>query len=395
MNEKQSLRKLALFSSIALLSSVLFAQGTLQMKDTYFHRFYYRSIIMGTSSVGKYNLDFINGKEAAALGFILDFPNNVVKSEKISQNAGLFFYGFGDQLAQKGYDPESQDSITGTEMNALSLCYGWNFYDIALGFNVYAGLNIYSGSKKLILESGNETKEKFFAPAPYLYVNKPVGEKTITFADVMLREDFKGLSKIAGRVDYNGDKLKFSAGSERNSSEYNDSYLTTAGFSKRFTSAWFFTKVIGVFSPTMRNLDPVADSGAFESFEETDAILGTPGYFNFKGGTAFNVNNLANEKVSDKLGNSGNYFGKFEFGYVLGMGVSYKVEEGFGWKVGFNYMINLDAAGGVETGDDKMNRMFKGKNVFVRLEYYKNYVNDDIMGLRIDPGMFRINLLIR
>jgi len=72
------------------------AQGTVQMKDTYFHRFYYRSIIMGTSSVGKYNLDFINGKEASALGFILDFPNGLIKNEKVSQTAGLFFYGFQD-----------------------------------------------------------------------------------------------------------------------------------------------------------------------------------------------------------------------------------------------------------------------------------------------------------
>lgn len=395
MNKNYSLRKLVLLSLLGVLNSIIFAQGTVQMKDTYFHRFYYRSIIMGTSSVGKYNLDFINGKEAAALGFILDFPNSLIKNEKVSQNAGIFFYGFADELAKKGYHAETQDSITGTEMNALSLCYGWNFYDLPLGFNVYAGFNLYSGSKKLILESGNEIKEKFFAPSPYLYVNKPVGERTFTFADVMLREDYKGLSKIAGRIDYNGDKLKFSAGSERNSSEYNDSYLTTAGFSKKFTTAWFFTKVVGVFSPSMRNLDPVADSGAFESFEETDLILGTPGYFNFKGGTAFTVNNLADEKVADKLGKTGNYFGKFEFGYVLGMGVSYKVEEGFGWKIGFNYMIDLDAAGGVETGDDEKNKMFKGKNVFVRLEYYKNYVNDDIMGLRIDPGMFRINLLIR
>jgi len=280
-------------------------------------------------------------------------------------------------------------------MNALSLCYGWNFYELFWGINFYTGFNIYSGSKKLILESGDETKERFFAPAPYFYMNKPVGERTFTFADIMIRDDFKGLAKIAGKVEYRGDKFDMSFGSERDASEYSDSYLTTGALSKKFTSAWLFTKVVGIFSPTMRNLDPVADSGAFASFEETDAILGTPGYFNFKAGSAFTINNLAEEKVADKLGSTGNYFGKFEFGYVLGMGFSYKVEEGFGWKIGFNYMIDLDAAGGANSGDSEMDRMFKGKNVFVRLEYYKNYVNDDIMGMRIDPSMFRINLLIR
>ncbi len=372
-----------------------YAIGSLEMKDTYFHRFYYRSIIMGTSSVGKYNLDFINGKNASALGFILDFPNNFIKNEHVSQNAGIFLYGFEDQLALKGYDVENQDSIHGTSMNALSICYGWNFYDLPLGINIYTGFNIYSGSKKLELDSNGTTKDKFFAPAPYFYMNKPWGKNLFTFFDLMMDADYKDLAKIAASMLLTREKFDINFGTERNASEYSDSYMTAASVSKKFGSAWFFKHVVGIFSPTMRNLDRVKDSAVYVGFDETDAILGTPGYLNIKAGTAFSVNNLANEKMSDKLGQKGNYFGKFEFGYILGAGFSYKVEEGFGWKIGFNYTIDLDAAGGVESGDDSMNKLFKGKKVLVCVEYYKNYVNDDIMGTRVDPSMFRINLLIR
>jgi len=153
----------------------------------------------------------------------------------------------------------------------------------------------------------------------------------------------------------------------------------------------FFTNVVCIFSPSFREADLEADS----SFKEVDKILGVPGYFKIKAGTAFNVNNLAGEKFADKLGDSGNYFGKLELGYVLGVGFSYKVEKGFGWKIGFNYSINLDAAGGAQGADANMEKMLKSKMVHVVVEYYRNYICDDAFGLRIDPSMFRINLMIR
>lgn len=386
-----------------LLSYEAKAQGALEMKDTYFHRFYYRSIIMGTNSVGKYNLDYLNGKEASAIGFILDFPNNfmnrLVKYDNISQTAGILFYGFEDELANKGFDEISGDSIHGTAMTALSVCYGWNIYDLPGGINIFTGFNLYSGSKKLFLDSGDESKDKFFAPAPYFYMTKPwklgflqKASKFLTFFDLMVAQDYKELSKMALTAMLERTDGSLSFANERNGSEYNDSYVSSFKYSKRFGSAWFFKNVVGIFSSSFRSMD----DEALKSFEDMDKILNKPGYINMQLGTAFNVNNLANEKVGDKIGDVGNYFGKLEFGWILGTGFSYKVEEGFGWKIGLNYSIDIDAAGGSSnSGDEKMNKMLKGKMVHVRLEYYNNYINDDVLGLRIDPSMFRINLMIR
>lgn len=385
-----------MFISVYILTgNRLMAIGTMEMKDTYFHRFYYRSIIMGTSSVGKYNLDYINGRNATAVGFILDFPNNFMNrllgTDNISQTAGFMIYGFEDKLKAGIIDTTNNLNIIGTKMAAFSICYGWNIYDLPLGINIYTGFNFYSGHKKLLYDNNTESKDKFFAPAPYFYMNKPWGKSFFTYFDLMMSHDYKDLAKVAGTMLLQRAKFDAVFTTERNASEYNDSYESSLAIQKKFGSAWFFKNVVGIFSPTMREADLEADS----SFKEVDKILGVPGYFKIKGGTAFNVNNLAGEKFSEKIGDSGNYFGKLEFGYVLGVGFSYKVEEGFGWKIGFNYSINLDAAGGAQGADANMEKMLKGKMVHVIVEYYRNYICDDAFGLRIDPSMFRINLMIR
>lgn len=394
MKKKYTLSGFLIFYCLFLQLHSL-AIGNMEMKDSYFHRFFYKSVIMGTSSVGKYNIDFINGRNALATGFLIDFPNNLagrlLKTENISQTAGMIIYGFEDNFGTGFLDPETNANIIKTKMSAFSLCYGWNFYNLPLGINIYTGFNIYSGNKELTLDNGTQTKDKFFAPAPYFYINKPWGSNLFTYLDAMMRTDYKDLAKIAGTILLTRMKFDTEFTTERNSSDYMDSYESSLAIQKKFGSAWFFNHVVGIFSPTMREADLEND----ESMKEADEILGVPGYFKIKAGTAFTVNNLAHEKFGDKIGDSGNYFGKAEFGYILGTGISYKVEEGFGWKIGFNYNINLDAAKASDSSDTGVFKLLRGKKASVVVEYYHNYICDDAFGMRIDPSMFRINLMIR
>ncbi len=388
--------------------SNLFGIGSAEIKDTYFNKFFKHSIIDGSSTVGKYNLDINMGDQATTLGFMLDFNNDFIHKfidyPHISQSAGLLLYGFGDSLARPSDTPVGPYAQYAS-IFALSLAYGWNIYQLPLNTNLYAGFNLYMGSKSIDSSNSAEWKEGIFAPAPYFYFINPWSESIKTKLDFMVNHNWKEIAKLALdlAIATKGWDVDFLI--ERNGSEFNDSYETSAGITRKFTTFWFFKNVVGIFSSTMRDMDP-NDSATSASFESMDKIFGgTGGRFKFKAGTAFDVNNIAKESIGDKIGSADNWFGKLEFGYILGIGLSYKVSHGMGWKVGFNYGIDLDAvsemnkANGVEEAPASSDAggffSLKGKKVTVALEYMSNYINDDIFGTRIDPGLFRINLGIK
>lgn len=396
------LRKGTLLIIVGLLAcGTAWPLGSVEIKDTYFARFFDHSIIQGSSAPGKYSLDFNSGKENLTTGFLLDFPPGFLKgiSSHMSQSGGFFIYKFSDSLNKASTDGDTLKTVS---LTGLNLCYGWNIYQLPLRTNLYAGINLQRLEEKRTFASASDTSIATFAPTPYFYFNNPWSSTFRTRFDFMLGHTYKELAKLALQmiVIRKGWDLGFHT--ERNGSEFNDSYENSFSLTKKFGSRWFFANIVGMFWDDMKQLKGTVDQETEEAFAMVDNMFGgTTGILRLKFGSSFDVNNLAGETFGDKAGEAGNYFGKAEFGYILLVGLSYKVEEKLGFRFGFNYGLNLDALKGTESGqvveDSKEEGLFslQGKTVSVALEYLYNYVNDDMFGMRIDPGMFHIKLAIR
>ncbi|OGJ85084.1 MAG: hypothetical protein A2268_16340 [Candidatus Raymondbacteria bacterium RifOxyA12_full_50_37] len=383
-----------LFLSISLMTVPLFASA--EMKDDCFDRFFKKSVIDGSSTPGKYNLDVRMGKAGSTLGFIFDVKNPFVKKDNISQTFGLLFYKFEDTLVPPAITPANGTSIIG--ITAFSLAYGWNWYGLPLNTNLYAGLNLYMGGEtRMVKQADGTLADKgpgVFAPAPYFYFVNPWSEKVKTKLDIMVSHNWQEMAKLAAEVFVTLPGWMFESVVDRTGSTYSDSYRSSVGIAKRLTTK----QVLGLFIPAVRNA-PEGDS----SMAQVDAMFGgSTGYLKFSGGTTFTVNNVIGETFADKAGSSDNYYFKGEFSYILLLGLGYKVGEGLGFRFGLNYGLNLDAIStmqgqsqGIESAEKAGFFSLKHKTVYVALEYMNDYVAEDIFGSRVVPSMFHISLAIR
>jgi hypothetical protein len=374
------------------------AIGSYEIKDTYFNRFFYQSIIEGGSTPGKFNLDYNSGRENLTYGLIGDIPMNFsfVPWKNVSQTMGMFVYKFEDNFGPKGLGG-TKDTVLSASLTALNLSYGINAYQLPFRTNAFAGLNLYLGREGKIMKDGIglEQRRSIFSVAPYVYFINPWNERLTTQTDVMVSHDYKDLAKLALKVLLRQQNWNIRFTTERNGSAFSDSYENSFTLSKKIPAIWWLKNIGGIFYKPMREME-ADDPETIRMMQGLDKMFGhSAGYLTIKAGSAFEVNNLVEEKFTDKLGKADNYFIKAEGAYIFGGGLSYKVENGLGFKFGINYGLNFGQMGLSQPGNTAFFDL-SNKNMYVALELLKNYINDDLFGLRVDPGMLlRVNLGIR